>query len=446
MKLINRLHGGVKVGIGLYIFGKPKAKGLFMQRPAREKVFKDLEAFFKSQEDEILKLLTNIKYGDSKLLVTLYPSEEPIEFTYTEQKVLICSARTNGGGPGYHNYLVNLLENCEKQTGITWVWNDGEEACDETGYNEHRNYNKLQDEMLIWLKSIAKILVEKEDVYSRFCLNIPTNFMVEEDYFAISPMGYWKKEWFQKVNSLSNDHIKEFGCKFFPWWNIEKDAQFYLNTAIVLMWMNCPWHIPNSEEEAALYKLIINCLEKAYAMDMTLDFPWKEWEQLLKLIGENDKADKLRQISLYESTNEEIGFLRKKMQRSINQNWKLTIPGYFYNDIEDDNSLIYWFDDKTIRISTINVQGKNNITPSASELFKSLDVNKSSETEETIDQQNDDFPRRATVQKAIEKDKEFWILRGYATIDGEILIVSFCYENAADKDWALGVWKTLKAV
>src|SRR5688572_6592187 len=80
--------------------------------------------------------------SENSLYVTLHPCEETVSFEYANDS-LICSAKTNSVGPGYHAYLVELLEKVGTELQIPWTWNleEGEEHyLDETDYYRHRDF------------------------------------------------------------------------------------------------------------------------------------------------------------------------------------------------------------------------------------------------------------------------------------------------------------------
>src|SRR5919106_5948224 len=88
--------------------------------------------------DPIWTACVNVRQLDDRVLVSLHPAEEEVEFL-PDEKGPVVSARTVGAGPGYHQWLVQLLEKAGAACSVTWrstgEANDSE-FLDETGYFE----------------------------------------------------------------------------------------------------------------------------------------------------------------------------------------------------------------------------------------------------------------------------------------------------------------------
>lgn len=64
------------------------------------------------------------------------------------------------------------------------------------------------------------------------------------------------------------------------------------------------------------------------------------------------------------------------MQRLMIGLWTSDIPGYFYEDNENDaKTNVYWFQDKTIRGSSFIVEGNDRIPISAENLSMKMEGN-----------------------------------------------------------------------
>src|SRR5687767_9591483 len=88
----------------------------------------------------LFKDFLSFSENENGFYVTLHPCEETVSFEYANGN-LICSAKTNSVGPGYHAYLVELLEKVGTELQIPWTWNleEGEDYyLDETDYYSHR--------------------------------------------------------------------------------------------------------------------------------------------------------------------------------------------------------------------------------------------------------------------------------------------------------------------
>ena len=93
-------------------------------------------------------------YSDSHgFRLKLVPFEEDVYGNWQNGKLCI-SAKTNSAGPGYHAYLIDILDGLGvKPTSVE----------DEAGYYETRDYTALQNEMAHWLKVVGSMVVDAID-------------------------------------------------------------------------------------------------------------------------------------------------------------------------------------------------------------------------------------------------------------------------------------------
>jgi hypothetical protein len=238
----------------------------------------------------LFKDFLSFSESENAFYVTLHPCEETVSFEYVNGN-LICSAKTNSVGPGYHAYLVELLEKIGTELLITWKWNleEGEEYfLDETDYYHHRDFKQLQLEMLKWLKAVAKSFTDEAD--NEQCMfTMPLGYpRMKRNYFAVSPLGFWTRELFKKIADSEVDELEWAGQDFFIWWNKEDDAQFYKKTGIALLNVECPWRYPADDKEKKLLSNIDNCFWMVTKLDMQVDLPFTDWATVKNFLNEED--------------------------------------------------------------------------------------------------------------------------------------------------------------
>src|SRR5688500_18526094 len=78
---------------------------------------------------------------EEQLWLHVVPFEENIEFRI-EKGLVVVSAKTSGAGPGYHEFVVEVLDTLENEVGLRW--NHGEDEGDETGFREARHSGELR--------------------------------------------------------------------------------------------------------------------------------------------------------------------------------------------------------------------------------------------------------------------------------------------------------------
>lgn len=272
--------------------------------------------------------------------VTLHPCEETVSFEYVNGN-LICSAKTNSVGPGYHAYLVELIEKIGTELQIPWIWNleEGEEYyLDETDYYSHRDFKQLQFEMLKWLKALATSFTE-EGENEQCMFTMPLGYpRIKRDYFGVSPMGIWTRESFKKIAESEVDELEWAGHNFFIWWNKKDDDQFYKKTGIALLNVECPWHYPADDKEKKLLSNIDNCFELAKQLNPQIDLPFIDWATVRNFLNEED-AD---------IPETDFGYKKHLMAFDLPGKWMIDLPGNLYYTV-DENTEVYYDHERNVR-------------------------------------------------------------------------------------------------
>ena len=68
-----------------------------------------------------------------------------------------------------------------------------------------------------------------------------------------------------------------------------------MNRALCLMWTEVRWRAPGSDAERAVIDEALRALRKAFPLDPSLPYPWREWHELL---GLRDLDDPIRESVL----------------------------------------------------------------------------------------------------------------------------------------------------
>jgi hypothetical protein len=417
------------MGLGIYIKSEIPKIGILKRNVPSKKLFDSItDELKKNLPDISLGKLVNSTMNDDTMFLYLYPVEEPVEFSLIDNYI-ICSAKTNSAGPGYHAFIVESLEKLEYSLGLKWNWSGDEDYGDETNYYLNRNFDDLKLEMLKWLKSISRYLTENQK-YDKLMISMPLGFSLDQNYFAISPLGFWTKDWFIEINKLDIDKLEGKGGEFFPWWEKNLESLFYLKTGLAVTWVEIPWHTYNTEYEYLIYKFVIHCFEKVSN------------DNHRKLIPENINYT----LNSYLNSNQTapppepsgIGFRKRSMHRSMTGSWTASIPGYFYFETEnEDETYVYWFDDKTIRGSSFIIEGKENKLLLPNDILPEQPNNK-----DVIEYSKDHLLGWATIELINEIEKDHYFLNGYMSMTNQLCYITIYFENEDDKEWAIQIWKS----
>lgn len=374
-----------------------------------------------------------LAFSDSEnaFYVTLHPCEETVSFECINGD-LICSAKTNSVGPGYHAYLVELIEKIGKDLHIQWIWNleEGEEYyLDETDYYSHRDFKQLQLEMLKWLKALAKSFTEEEG--GQYMFTMPFGYpRMKRDYFAMSPLSLWTRESFKKIAESDVDELEWAGQDFFIWWDKKDDDQFYKKTGIALLNVECPWHYPADEKERKLLSNINNCFELAKQSNSLIDLPFADWATVRCFL--NEKAADIPET--------DFGYKKHLMAFDLPGQWMIDLPGSFYYT-EDENTEVYYDQERNVRCICYTRNDDKTDQEYADGFFKDKD----NAGVEFLSSAND-IAGKAVVYYTIDKEfeQEYWVLQGVKVKGDRFVFSTICYPGEEYKQWAIDTWNSIR--
>ena len=311
--------------------------------------------FFNVETSPVPGQEIQVRETNEGVSVGLFFADEDIFCEFVDNGLTI-SVKTSGSGPGYHAYVAGVLHRLRKAGFLDW--ND-EDVEDETGFWKNNDYAALQEEMAEWLNAISHILAERgaEEEISRWSLGMPADWRPDwDDPRICHKLGWFSPDFFDKIatQSPSREDCKEF----FLWWEREPCAEFHLKCALCMMWCDCNWLSPETERETRLYRSMLMCLEKAWEQDHGLKFPTAEWKELAKLNEDDGLSLELSHRFPEGALNATgVGYRRGRIERFIN-GWSISMPGTVHENFED-NTFVYWVEDRCVRITSLTVTGDN---------------------------------------------------------------------------------------
>jgi hypothetical protein len=422
------------MGLGLYLSGRPTRSAAIS---GRELSLKLAEAICATIDDPVLRALAAIHDTENDVEIYLHPSAENVELLEGPENTVICSAKTSTCGPGYHAWLVERLERAASITSLEWS-TIGEGIGDEIGYWSHRSFDLLQHEMAAWLHQIAGIVNQNRD-YENLRINMPLGFPAlaeETGYFVVTPIGPFSRERFElAAESLENS--LQLASRFFPWWGHGHDGDFWRGLGLTLAWSTLTWSSPKDESQRATYELVLTSLNRARDLG-SVGLPNDEMAEIGALLNDSDEP-----VSPPDEFPQRIGYRRRPLRRPLTGEWMASVPGYFYDDEEDDgNTVVYWFNDRTVRGSSLTVSRRDGKIAPPLEMVGSIKVPRDPAAE-IFDQRNSDPPRWAVIERRSNEDGEYWMLSGHIGAINELCLCTICYSDEGDRDWAIKTWQSV---
>lgn len=325
------------MGVGLYISGTVGA--------ATDDLLAVVERFVRHYQGEDL-LGTGLGQrhdGQTALYVRTHPAAEAIELWSSSAggaQRLTVSAKTSTVGPGYHADICEMLHALGEQLSISWDSPEDEEGTgDETGYFLTRDREALEQQMLQWLSSVVAILFERADEYTGLQLSMPMapRYLGPPDAWLLTPTGPRSRAWAEAVRA-----DPRAGIDVFPWWEPGRGARTELGRVAVHLWMDVRWRPAVTDEEEELAVELLRRLERAFQLDPSLDYPWAAWEALHDevLDVQDTELTALVRARTSQGARGPLGYREFLVEESLAGGWKLTLPGSFSVEIDDEGTWV----------------------------------------------------------------------------------------------------------
>ncbi len=246
---------------------------------------------------------------------------------YKEESVYIKTDSTLLG-PGYHAFIAKLYDDILLESGIFF------DVFDTTSYYEERSFEDLKYKHFYgWLDKVLNGS-EVECLYLQNILFSSYAYIPEhKDGFIITPMGYLP------LKKRKYDEIVDLVEQFFLWNEEERDAIYYRNCSLWILWRECYFAYSNMNEHTTkTAETIIDYVEIAHAKDEHLALPYKEYIQLCNILQRETLI--LRCQDMY---CEIIGY-RQGMVNYTFGNWRIRAHGCSEVMINEKEDTLYIID------------------------------------------------------------------------------------------------------
>ncbi len=128
-------------------------------------------------------------------------------------------------------------------------------------------------------------------------------------------------------------------------------------------------------------------------------------------------------------------------EQKLTENWSLSINNLFIRKTEDSN-LLFTTNDKSLRISIWNYEGKNKEEIAQQKQQEISDIN-CIKRYKVVDENTIKIGYHIKEYDEY-KDYEYNLICGFTIIDNEILFNFLYFDNDRDLQWALDTWKSIK--
>ncbi|MCA0314879.1 MAG: hypothetical protein LCH63_13740 [Candidatus Melainabacteria bacterium] len=432
------------MSLGLYLKGRFSGKGVNSEKVSA--------VFDRATLEEFERWISNVAFdelewsqwtedddGNPCLMLLLHPGAEPIMLSPLSEDELLVAAATSSAGPGYHIFICDLLRKLAQCFGLDWYSEEEAEALDETGFFETGDKERLYEEFNRWMGALSKRVSELSREGAKFHLAMPFDghqFDVSEP--ILTQLGPRDMHWLQAVTREPS-----LGRDIFPWWEDGHGAEYHLGRALCYMWNAMRWREPLTESEAELNETVLRHLDSAYNLDPDLEFPWREWAQIIAYSGSDcemsafieEKAD---QSDFREARLSLVGYRRYDVRKNLGGGWSIAIPGTFVEELEEGQTFLAYDETRNVRVTCMSATDAAGQPLDAEEILRKIKV-----IDDPVRYERNGIFGRAFFEKITEEDAEFWMLRGVASAEGTFAQVTICFEEEDDQTWALSIIRSL---
>lgn len=347
--------------------------------------------------------------------------------------------QTNVVGAGFHAAAIAFLDELIRETDLLY------QVDDETDYYSHRDFQRLRSEHFYgWLRNLVEALAEHsaKNRFSTFCVCWDMGLYTPQEVpgSIASPLGRFAIESLVKQCRQGEEGVADLARAFFVWNELEQDALFYRNSALVLLWEAC-YFMPSrrSEADAEVNGRIIELLETAMRLDPQLPMPLREYYLLCEL-AEHEALDTAAVVEM--QSEFPIGYRRDKVTERLG-NLAMEIEGHFLYTLERENRDHVYYDGLDENWHSIRVSAFTGVEPRSDfddDLFRGA-------MEPPLI-----FPVREGRCKAVlygtVKDKEgqpFYQVIAEVLSGKQVTLITLSFDRLEEKEWAFDFLKALKA-
>jgi hypothetical protein len=332
--------------------------------------------------------------------------------------------------------VCQIVRRLGEENGVAWLPEGEDGSRDETGYFFEGDRGRVEAEMLQFLRAIAAIVDENVRAgHGGMALGMPISHSYQGGLIK-TPVGDRDEAWLGRVMADARN-----GIDLFPWWGDGLGADFYLGRAVCEMAMNVRWRPAEYDTERwDEMDDVHRDLLRAYQLDPTLNYPWREWVELMGLI-EVDAGELDEEIRRRAETAEGplLGYRRRPVWVSLVGGWSITIPGEFEEQWEK-GTWSAWGGGRTIWFSCWSYEREGDAPRSAEDIL----ANRRWDYEgEELTHRKGPLVGRA-VRRPYEEDGErMWNLKGLSAVPGGLALCNIFYPDESDAEWAVRQWHSL---
>jgi hypothetical protein len=399
--------------------------------------------------------------GDGAIEIQLHPAARPVRIEASDSGAVVVNAMTVPVGPGYHTFLVSLLERMGDELAIGWAPLatpaslearrvgavgaadvDPSSSIDPTGAFGSGDRRDAERGHLGWLRSaLTAVRDARRQGSDGLHLATPPGVRFTFDGAVATVLGPRDDAWLERA--LADPRV---AADVWPWVADAMDARYLLGRALSLLWLEVRWRPLLGTEEMALADEILALLRRAYPLEPGLAWPWLAWRELFQLRGLPDQST--RQLvdrgagPLVGGPAEDgpalVGY-RRRAVTIIHEGWALDVPGSFTGTRTAEE----WAGGEAGRsISLAGVETAQDGQPMSADLF--LRQVAGHLGRDAIEHDDGIVRGRARLASDPSSGVEVATVEGFSAVRGRGAAIRIEIDDPQDWKWALDTWRGLR--
>jgi hypothetical protein len=442
--------------LAVQVIGQASKRGIIPRLPPAVRLLADIEQWLASEYPDLVRSSRShsLSSDEMELVVDLHPAAPAASITASDSGRVALSAVTSAVGPGYHRFVARVAERLAEDQSIEWGVGDatgsnGDLAIDPPAALKLTNgstpqpgqgtFNERQAVERSYLGWLGHALAAARDAGRREAhgihLETTPGVRYTFDGAIATVLGPRDDAWLGKA--IADPQV---ASDVSPWWADATDARYLLNRALCLMWTEVRWRPAVDPAEQALLDEVARLLWQAFPFDPSLAYPWREWNELLQIRGIEDPAA-VRLVEERSATTPEdrplIGYRRRPVT-VVHEGWTLQVPGSF---AERRSAEEWWGGENGRSVTLAAVETGTESGPMSAEAF--LQQVAGDHGSEALTHQAGDVIGRARLGSDASSGVEVGVVEGYSAIRGRGAAVRILFEDPADWQWALDLWRAL---
>lgn len=329
------------MNITFSLYAKIEATLLFYDGRNDNAIYEKIVRFFSDTKLNELYFLVESSLENNVLKLSLHHAENPVIFEIDEGNLFI-EISTGFIGAGYHRWIVDMLEIFGKRYKVRIDELEGKR--DPTGYFKNKDYGVLSRCFTERLVAISdSLLINSQNGMSNFMINFTDDYpIIVKDFFAATPLGYVKKDWFLDVLNYKNsdEHKNRYAREFYVWFDEGVNDVFLYKTVMSMIWLYYPFRDFITEQERKIYSKILYTLEIAYKANSNIEYPFDIWVDIASHLGDTSLKDLIikRRGSIDNQYN--IGFCHEVGTIELAGGFYISVPISMVRDRDEQTGTI----------------------------------------------------------------------------------------------------------